>query len=778
MRVLNAGLRAGRQALVRSALAGFLAITAATTGIFPFEQAQAQVSTSFSRIDVSGNQRIEADTIRVIAGISPNTRVSPEQLNQALQNLFDSGLFENVELQPIAGRLTIDVVENPTINAIAFEGNSQLDDDALAAVTQLQPRQAYNAAAAEADALRIVEAYRASGRFSAEVRPVLIRRSDNRVDVLYEIQEGRVTSVQRIAFVGNQKYSDNRLRRVIETGETRFFSRGSYDRDRVELDRQLLREFYLDRGHVDFQVRSVVSELAQDRSGFFISFNITEGPEYSFGKVGVSSAISNIDAGTYNRLVKMSSGDVYSASEVDETVERIAIAVDEDGFPFTEVRPRVSRNDGARTIDVNFEVVRGQRIFVERIDIEGNTETLDRVIRREFDVVEGDPLSGRDVREAENRIRALGIFESVAVRVRQGSSAERAVIDVDVVERPTGSLSFGVGYSSDSGVNGVISLSESNFLGRGQRFSFEISVAEKSRVLAFSFAEPAFLDRDLLAGVDLFYRQVDRTESSFQETNIGFRPRVAFPLSEDSRLEVLYNISNDEIRDVDANASQLITPSKATTSSVALKYTLDKRDNPIDPRSGFRLRLEQEFAGLGGDTSYSKTSGRIKGYTSVLNEDLVFSAEFEGGVLAYDGESRITDRFFLGGNNLRGFAVGGVGPRDNCTACGGAGGDVDDALGGNAFAVGRLEASFPLGLPEEYGIYGGLFLDMGSVWDLDNTAGSMGPVDDSQIWRSAAGVSLFWTTPIGPLRFNWAWPIEKESYDETEDFRITIDTRF
>ncbi len=778
MRVLNAGMRAGRQALVRSALAGLFAVTAVTTGIIPIEQAQAQVSTSFSRIDVSGNQRIEADTIRVIAGISPNERVSPEQLNQALQNLFDSGLFENVELQPNAGRLTINVVENPTINAVAFEGNSQLDDDALAAVTQLQPRQAYNAAAAEADALRIVEAYRASGRFSAEVRPVLIRRPDNRVDVLYEIQEGRVTSVQRVAFVGNEKYSDNRLRRVIETGETRFLSNGSYDRDRVELDRQLLREFYLDRGHVDFQVRSVVSELAQDRSGFFISFNIIEGPEYKFGKVGVSSAISNIDAESYARLVKMSSGSVYSATDVDETVERIALAVDEDGFPFTEVRPRVNRNDNARTIDVNFEIIRGQRVFVERIDIEGNTETLDRVIRREFDVVEGDPLSGRDVREAENRIRGLGIFESVAVRVRQGSSAERAVIDVDVVERPTGSLSFGVGYATDSGVNGLISLSESNFLGRGQRFSFEISVAEKSRVLAFSFAEPAFLDRDLLAGVDVFYRQVDRTESSFQETNIGFRPRVAFPLSEDSRLEVLYNISNDEIRDVDANASALITPGKATTSSVAFKYTLDQRDNPIDPRSGFRLRLEQEFAGLGGDTSYSKTSGRVKAFASALNEDLVFSAELEGGVLAYDGESRITDRFFLGGNSLRGFAVGGVGPRDTCTACGGAGGNVDDALGGNAFAVGRLEASFPLGLPEEYGIYGGLFFDMGSVWDLDNTAGSMGAVDDSQIWRSAAGVSLFWTTPIGPLRFNWAWPIEKESYDETEDFRITIDTRF
>lgn len=784
MRLFEAGLGGAIRKLVSVTFAGCMAFTATSTGLLPIEAAQAQVSTNFSRIDVAGNQRIEANTIRAIAGIDPNQTVTPEQLNGALQSLFDSGLFENVELQPNAGRLTIRVVENPTVNQIAFEGNRRLDDEALAAVTQLQPRQSYNAAAAEADALRIVEAYRASGRYSAQVRPALIRRTDNRVDVVYEITEGRVTDVERVSFVGNKKYSDNRLRRAIETGESGafgFLRTTSYDEERLELDRQLLRQFYLDRGHVDFEVRSVVSELASDRSGFFISFNINEGRQYTVGKVGVSSQIGNIDAARYNNQIRMRSGNVYNASKVEKTVERIALAVDEDGIPFTDVRPRVTRNDAERTIDINFEIVRGQRLFVERIDIEGNTETLDRVIRREFDVVEGDPLSRRDVREAENRIRALGIFERVSVRVRQGSSPERAVIDVDVVEQPTGSLSFGVGYSSDGGFNGIVSLSEANFLGRGQQFSFEISLAEKSRVLAFSFAEPAFLDRDLLAGISAFYRQVDRTESSFQETNLGLRPRFAFPVSEDGRMEIQYNISQDEIRDVEDDASILISTGSAVTSSVAFKYTLDTRDSPIDPRSGFRLLLEQEFAGLGGDTSYSKTSGRVKGYTSLLNEDLVLSAEFEGGMLAYDGESRITDRFFLGGNSLRGFATGGVGPRDFCNGCvgaGGAGQNVDDALGGNMYAVGRLEASFPLGLPEELGIYGGLFFDMGSVWDLDNTAGSMGAVDDGQIWRSAAGVSLFWSTPIGPLRFNWAWPIEKESYDETEDFRVTIDTRF
>ena len=391
-------------------------------------------------------------------------------------------------------------------------------------------------------------------------------------------------------------------------------------------------------------------------------------------------------------------------------------------------------------------------------------------------------MSRRDIREAENRIRALGIFENVRVAVRQGSTPEKAVIDVDVAEKPTGALSFGIGYATDTGIYGSASLTESNFLGRGQQFAFELNVAEDSRVFAFSFNEPALLDRDLSAGFSVFYRQFDRKESSYQETNYGFKPSVGFPLSEDGRLEVSYTISNNEIRDLEPNASLLISSGEALTSSVGFKYTLDRRDNPVDPRSGFTLRLEQEFAGLGGDATYSRTSGAVKGYHSIFNEDIILSAEFEGGLLAYsDDDSRITDRFFLGGNTMRGFKFRGIGPRDFCTGCPGAGGagqNVNDALGGNMFAVGRLEASFPLGLPEQYGIFGGLFYDVGSVWGLDNTAGSMGTVDDDQHWRSAAGVSLFWTTPIGPLRFNWAWPLTKESYDETEDFRITLDTRF
>lgn len=780
------GLRARRgqifQRMAIGVVTGFLTLTAPPV-LMNYDQVQAQVTTTFSRIDVAGNQRIEADTIRSIAAIPVGAAVSPAQLNGAIQSLFASGLFQNVDLIPQAGRLLIEVQENPTINVINFEGNTGLRDEVLADIVELQPRRSFSVAAAEADALRIVDAYRAQGRFSAEVKPVIIEREDNRVDLVFEIVEGRVTEVQRISFVGNRAFSDNRLRRAIETGEAgvlgTFFSNDTYDRDRVELDRQLLRQFYLDRGHVDFQVRSVVSELSRERDGFFLSFNVSEGPVYNFGNLSVASSAPEVDASNYTNNIDVRSGQVYNASKVEAIIERIAFNMAEDGLPFVDVAPRITKNDESRTIDIEFGIVRTERVFVERIDVEGNTQTLDRVIRRQFNIVENDPLNRREINKAENRIRALRLFESVAVRVRQGSASNLAVIDVDVTEKPTGAISFGVGYATDGGFNGSISFSEDNLFGRGQSARAQLSVAENARVISFSFDEPSFLDRDLLAGFDIYYRQVDRDESSFQQTNIGIEPRMAFPVSEDGRLEVSYRLSNDEIRDVDANASALITPRDDLTSAIEFAYTLDKRNSPVDPTAGYRLRLAQEFAGLGGDVTFSKTSASAKAYTSFFGEDLIVSAEVEGGTLTSDsGDSRITDRFFLGGDSLRGFEFGGVGPRDVCNSCGGAGGAVDDALGGNVYAVGRLEASFPLGLPEEYGIFGGVFVDAGSVWSLDNTNGSSGNIDDSKIWRSAAGVSLFWSTPIGPLRFNFSRPITKETFDKTEDFRISIDTRF
>jgi outer membrane protein insertion porin family len=754
--------------------------------------AGAQGTAVFSRVDVAGNQRIEADTIRAYAGIEPGVPVSPEQVNLAVRNLFDTGLFEDVQVAPEAGRLVITVVENPTINQIAFEGNDALDDDALTEAIQLRPRLAYSVAAAEADAQRIIEAYRAAGRYAASVNPVIIRQPENRVDLVFEIQEGRPTSVQRVNFVGNEAFSDRRLRRVIQTNQANWasfiFGGTTYDADRLELDRELLRQFYLERGYIDFQVLSSTAQLVPERNGFFLSFTVSEGERYDFGQVSVSSAVPGLNATDFQPLLApVAGGGVYNVRLVDRVVQRMAYQAGQAGYAFVEIRPQVTRNPATRTVDINFQLVEGQRVFVERIDISGNTRTLDRVIRRQFRIVEGDAFNSREVREAEDRIRGLGYFKEASVNVREGTTPDLALIDVRVEEQPTGSLSLGGAYSSSEGLSAQISLTERNFLGRGQTFTATISASSEFANYELGFYEPALFDRDLLAGFSIFYRDRNYEEQSFNTSSIGIEPRVGFPLSENGRLTLRYRLSQDGIDDVQDDTSRVIQGEEGEliTSAVGFTYAYDRRNSVVDPTAGFILTVNQQFAGLGGDVTHSKTQGTARAYTSFFDEDLVLSAELEGGVIVSQDGTRITDRFTTGGDSFRGFARNGVGPRDFCgdvdeAACTVPQEDleVDDALGGNYYSVLRLDASFPIGLPEEYGIYGGLFADAGSLWGLDETAGSMGEIDDGFHLRAAAGVSLFVDTPFAPLRFNYAVPLKREDYDVVERFRFSIQTRF
>ncbi len=752
------------------------------------EPADAQ-TTTFQRIDVVGNQRIEADTIRVISGIQPGQPVSPDALNAGLQRLFDSGLFEDVKLNPTAGRLEIAVVENPTINFINFEGNTVIEDEILATFISLQPRRAFSRAAAERDAQVIVEAYSQNGRFNAEVTPVLIRLPDNRVNLVFEIVEGSTTEVKRINFIGNKVYSDRRLRRVIDTGQANFlsflFSNDIYDQDRLELDKQLLREFYLERGYVDFEVRAASAELSRERNGFFLSFNLFEGEKYTFGETFVSTLSPALDPDEFEELLDIRPGQTYSAKRVERQIERLSFLAGQKGFAFVQVQPRINKNEAERIIDIDFELVEGPRVFVERIDIRGNTQTLDRVIRRQFRVVEGDAFNAREIENAENRIRALRYFESVEARVREGSAPDRAVVAVDVEEAPTGSLNFGAAYSSSDGVTGNVSLTERNFLGRGQTVGMELSAGSDIRNYSLSFTEPALFDQDLLYGFQLFFRERDREESGVSTENIGLTQRIGFPLTENSRLTLRYRISTDEIIGADPDTVSPILVAeedRLTTSAIGFTYSLDRRNSPIDPTAGFILRFDQDFAGVGGDTEFSKSVVNARVFTSFFEEDVVLSAELEGGALVMqDGNSRISDRFFLGGDSFRGFDRGGLGPRDRCDACIGPGSanSVNDSLGGNYYAIARLEASFPIGFPEEYGVFGGVFLDTGTVWGLDDVVdGASGPIDDGAELRSAVGVSLFWDTAIGPLRFNFAKPLKTVEGDEEERFRLTVDTRF
>ena len=741
--------------------------------------AQAQAVASFSRIDVSGNARIASDTVRVIANLPTGVDITPGQINEAKQRLIASGLFESVDIYPDRGRLVIEVVENPTINQINIEGNRRLKDEVLLPLLQSQPRRAFSPVTAEQDARAIVEAYAAVGRIATSVEPKLIRRSDNRVDLVFQVSEGRVAEVRRIGFVGNRNFSDRRLRRVLETKQAGIFRalvrRDTFIQDRLEFDRQKLREFYLQRGYIDFELLSVAPEFARERNAFLLTYTVREGQQYFFGDISLVATAPDANADDFEDVLDIRSGKVFDNRRIDSVLARLDERAGELGLPFVQAVPRVTRNDLTRTVDIEFEIASAPRVFIERIDIEGNITTLDRVIRRQFNVVEGDPLNRREISEATDKIRATGFFGKVDVETREGTAPDQVIVDVNVEEVPTGSLSFGVGFSTSDGASLTAGLTERNFLGRGQTLSFSLSTQSESKSFRLGFTEPAWQDRDLLIGAELFY---DTTSSGFlpvDTLDVGFSPRVRFPLSQDSSLELRYRLSSQETTLVEGETvSPLIEKDidKALLSSISATYTLDRRNSRVDPTAGFVVSATQEFAGLGGDVSFSKTSGRIKYYRSFFNEDVVVSAEVEGGVLVGGGSegTRFQDRFYLGGDRLRGFENHGIGPRDTAVIDG-------DALGGNYFAVARFEASFPIGLPEEYGLFGGVFLDVGSVWSLDDTAG-IEEVDDSANMRSAVGVSLFWASALGPIRINLARPIVKEDYDSTETFRLTLDTRF
>jgi len=733
---------------------------------------------SFSNVRIEGNQRIEPGTILSYAEIPRGETLNAAELNDAYQRVIQSGLFETVEFAPQGGTLVIRVVERPTINVINIEGNRRIDDEQLLPLLESRPRQVFSPTVAERDAAAIASAYEAGGRFAATVTPRIIRRSDNRVDLVFEVAEGRVVEVERISFVGNRAFSDSRLRRVLETKQAGFLrqiiQRDTFVAERLELDQQLLRDFYLSRGFVDFRILDVTTEFSRERNATFITFTVQEGPRYDFGEITASTDLGGIDPQEFLRESRIRQGQTYTPTLIENTITRMELLALDKGFDFVRVEPQVTRDDRNLELDVDFRITRGPRVFVERIDIEGNQTTLDRVIRREFRVAEGDPFNPREIRRAAERIRALGFFSDVDVQTRPGSSQEQVVVDVNVEEQPTGSFGFGGSFSIGSGFGLVITFSETNFLGRGQTLRFDLNTTSDNREASLTFIEPAFLGRDLTFGLNAFLNTSDNDNSNFSTRVIGVRPYFEFPIGDASRLQVRYSLSQDDIFDVSPDSSPILQAEEGDlfTSALGYTYSYDTRRVGIDPNTGILLSFGQDFAGLGGDNRYIETTARALAQRTVLNEEVTLRAIFEGGALAMiDGDSRVTDRFFLSSNQLRGFEFRGLGPRD-------LGVPNEDALGGNYYAVARFEADFPLGLPEEYGVTGGVFLDVGSLWGLDNTAGAAGPVDDSANIRSSVGFSLFWTTPIGPLTFNFSRILQKEVYDEEQLFDFTITTRF
>jgi outer membrane protein insertion porin family len=734
----------------------------------------AQAAQSIREIRVEGTERIEPATVISYIDLKVGDKASQESMDRSLKNLFATGLFADITLQQDGGTLIVKVMENPVINQIAFEGNDEIEDEELLAEIQLRPRQVFTRTKVQGDVTRLHQVYRRKGRFSVIIEPKVIKLEQNRVNLVFEIQEGEITNVQSIRFVGNKRFDDDTLRSEISTKESRWYrfmsSDDRYDPDRLAYDQELLRRFYLSEGYADFRQVSAVAELSNDRSDFFVTFTLEEGERYKFGKVSIDARLRNFDPATLKPFINIETGEWYDADIVQETVDKLTDALGDMQYAFVTVSPEIRRNREGLTVDITFQVNESPRVFVERIDVNGNVRTLDKVVRREMLLVEGDPFNKSKLSRSEQNVRDLNFFETVNVDIQPGSAPDKTVVNIDVAEKSTGELSVGAGFSTNDGPLADFRVRERNLLGKGQDLALAATIAGERTEFDLSFTEPHFLDRDLSAGVDLFHITRDlQDESSYDQKRTGGGFRVGYPLSERWRQILKYSIERNEITDVQAGASTFIAAQEGirTTSAISQRTTYDNRDSKIFPTDGWLLWLDTEVAGLGGDAKYVSGKTGASYYTPIVDQWILNIMSEVGAIGGYSSENvQINERFFLGGSSLRGFEQAGVGPRDLAT---------DDALGGNLFYRGTVENSFPLGLPEELGILGHAFTDFGSLWSLDDTGPTI--ADDSSL-RASVGVGVSWRSPFGPVRVDLAQPVASESYDQDELFRFNFGTRF
>jgi outer membrane protein insertion porin family len=729
------------------------------------------------QVQIEGTERIEPETVRSYLLVQPGDNFDDERMDRSLKALFATGLFADVTLRREGDTLVVRVKENPIINRIAFEGNRRLDEATLTGEIQLKPRVVYTRTKVQSDVKRILDLYRRSGRFAATVEPKVIPLDQNRVDLVFEIEEGSVTGIKAINFIGNRKFSDGRLREVIQTRETRWYrffsSDDTYDPDRLTYDRELLRKFYLSEGYADFRVVSAVAELTPARDGFYITFTIEEGDRYKFGTVDVASQIRDVPVDELKPRVTMREGDWYNADSVERTIGILTDELGNRGYAFVDIRPRINRNRDARTIDVTFDIQEGPRVYVERIDVQGNVRTLDTVIRREFRLVEGDAFNTSKLRRSQQRIRNLGFFKKVEVANVPGSAPDRTVVTVDVEEQSTGELSLGAGFSTTEGPLADIGIRERNLLGRGQDLRVGLLFSSRTQQIDLSFTEPYFLDRNLAAGFDLFeIERNNQTQSSFDQFSLGGALRGGYQLTENLRQTVRYTLRQDEIRNIRVGASRFIIDQQGqhTTSSVGQVLFYDRRDNRQEPTEGYYGSVGTDFAGLGGDVEYVRLKLGAGYFYPLAPPSWILGLTGEVGYIAGLGQGvGIQDRFFIGGDTLRGFKTAGIGPRDSVT---------QDALGGNQYYIGSATLQFPLGLPQEIGVSGRVFTDFGSLWSLDTSPTSTGEISDASSIRVSAGAGISWRSPLGPVRLDLALPVIKEDFDKTEVFRVSFGTRF
>lgn len=742
-------------------------------------------------IKIEGNERIEGGTIRSYMLVQPGDAFDADRLDRSLKTLYATGLFQDVRLTRDGSTLVVKVVENPIVNRVAFEGNHKLSDDQLRPEMQLRPRAVFTPALAEADRQRILDMYAKKGYYDATVNPQIIRLPQNRVDVVFEVNDGPSTLISTIAFVGNKAFSESRLTEVINSREERWWrflsSSDQYDPERLNFDKELLRRFYLKNGYVDFQVVDAKSELSPDRKSFFLTFTISEGERYHVGKVAITSQLRNLSGDDLRKDLQFQEGDWYDGDAVGRTADLIEEDVHNRGYAFVDVKPRADRDPVKRIVNLTFEVGEGPRVYVERIDISGNTRTKDKVIRREFRLAEGDAFNAEAVRRSRQRLTDLGYFNSVDVNTSPGSAPDKAILTTTVSEKATGELTLGGGYSTDAGALIDIGLAERNLVGTGINASINGVLAQKRSSVNLSVTDPYFLDRNLVAGVDAFLIQTNYLGTEpYDERRAGFSLRLGYEFNDHLRQVWSYSLVNRDVFNIYSGASFFILDEGGTTllSQVSQVLTLDYRDSKIAPHSGYLIELGTDAAGLGGDVDFLR--GNVNGaYYLPLdrltgNSDWGLKFAAGTGYLYNEGkQERIIDRFFLGGDNLRGFQTGGAGPHDAATG---------DPLGGRFIWTGTAELRFPLPVSADLGLSGRAFVDVGGLTQANfinnscpaNTAngGKCPAINASSAPRVGAGVGVSWQTSFGLINVDLAPFVIKQSQDQTQLFRFGFGTRF
>jgi outer membrane protein insertion porin family len=751
----------------------------------------AATAATANNVVIEGAQRVERETILSYLQFEQGQPVNSASIDGSIKALFQTGLFSDVSINQRGGSIVVRVTENPLINLVNFEGNSEIDDETLQKEVEVKERMIYTKARIQSDTQRVLTLYQAKGFYNVSVVPKLIRLADNRVNIAFVISENGKTEVKQITFTGNKSFRDGTLKGILITKEKSFWNpflvNDTYDADRLQYDKELLRRHYLKNGYADVQIVSADARLTPDGNGFDINYVIEEGPRYSVADVAINVGDAKLDASGLTKVVRTGVGDTFNASKVDKSVENLTLEASNQGFVFAKVEPKVDRDAANRKVNITYNISEGTRAYIERIDITGNGHTRDEVIRRELRLYEGDAFNRTLIERARRRLTALDFFSKIDFKENPGSAPDKVVIDVDVTEKSTGSLTFTIGYSTTDSVIGSVGLAERNLFGKGLQASINTSLSYTKQQLDMSYTDPYFMGSPISAGFDLFASNIDNSlYSSYSTWQVGGALRTGFRLDDYSSVNFKYFLAYRDVNNVNPlTASPTVIASEGTSfkSALGANYQYDDLDNPLDPSSGVRAQLNTEFAGLGGAAQYAKIETHLWYFVPLLDEQVVIKMEGNAGhIQALGNEVSIQDRFFKGGDTFRGFASSGVGPHQQNNGGG------FDSIGGKTYAIATLEAQFPLGLPEAFGISGEVFTDFGTVFDAGNEPLSGGDanckapaecsISDSMGLRASIGAGMIWKSPFGPLRFEFAYPLLKQANDVTQNFRFSIGTRF